>query len=435
MSEPRKRVWPKIIALLFALFGGALLFICGVGFGVWFMQNFDIVPKGEMMEAVQRQLNESGGLNKLLKNTAGGAGGTQQLLEEVLKRQSAAPGADWELTPQAASSSTGPFTFRFTPGEELTYTFVANIQGEGLELVSPEPIDMDFDSGFTLTTRSVDAQGNGHLVLNFKDTAFTGDFMGSKFVMRKGEDGTELTMDGRPVADAVGLAAFPQLNYFDEPIEMQIAPNGVVRDVSGAQVEGLMAQLPLLTDLEFPEGDLEPGYQWESMVDMPVPGFGAPVRAQIVNTFTGYKKVGNRLCAVIDQQIKSEESGGNVLEAPKGFMGGLAGFSMPEFGLNGDNTVYFDVDNGQMIHSEMDMHMNMDLGKALGPQLSQTIENLGANMGELLGDLPEFEDLYPKNGGEKPGEKKKMLELDLGIKSRVSLVNPAGPPQRQAGAP
>ncbi len=433
MSDKPRRAWMKIAALVAALFGGALLFVFGVGFGVWFTQNFDIVPKGEMLEAVQRQLNESGQLDALLEDAGGGRIDPQQLLEKVLKSQSPEQGAaDWELKPQPAQPDTGPFTFRFTPGETLKYTFQADIQGEGMELLSPEPIKMDFDSGFTLATKSVDAQGNGNLVLNFDDTALTGDFMGSRFVMRKGASGTEMTMDGRPVADAVGLMAFPQLNYFDEPIEMQIAPNGAVKDVQGAAVEGLMAQLPLLTELEFPEGDLEPGYQWESRVDMPVPGFGVPVRANIVNTFTGYKKVGNRLCAVIDQQIKTEEGGGNVLEAPKGFFGGLSGFSMPEFGLEGDNTVYFDVDNGQMIHSEMDMDMNMDLGKALGPQLSQTIESLGQNMGGLLGDLPEFEDMFPRDKPGETGKKRNMLELDLDIKSRVSLVDPIGPGQANA---
>ncbi|MCC6144401.1 MAG: hypothetical protein IT368_11405 [Candidatus Hydrogenedentes bacterium] len=399
----------KYLAMAAALVTGLALFAGGVAVGAWFMANFEIVPKGEVARVVPPAFPDSG-------DTDGNA--TLPAPESSTFSPAPAPA-------EMPARTGGPFTFRFKPGETLKYSLKADIDGNGLELVNPEPVKLDMDSAFTLTTKQVDRQGNGDLRMAFEYANLAGDFMGSDFDMKQSASGAVVSMNGQRLVDTQGNAAalsgIPQLAFFDKAIDMKIAPNGEVLSVSGGSgLEGLTQQLPLLTDLEFPSGDIDPGRQWESRVSLPIPGFGTPVDARVLNTFTGYKHIGPRLCAVIEQEITADQTNGSI-HMPESALGSALGLSMPGFDLSGDNEVYFDVENGQLVHSEMALHMGMDLGKALGPA-GDVLGQLGTGLGDLLGDLPEFENLAPKKDANGNVQQKNLLDLDLDINSTVSLI-------------
>jgi hypothetical protein len=405
----------RYAALFGAVVSGLVLFVAGVGFGAWFMSNFDIVPKGEMA--------------KLRAESGGGLGESTELGALPGTANTQVGTAEFEaINPADTHRARGPFTFRFTPGESLAYSLKANIDGKGLELLNPEPVKLNMDSTFHLTTQRVDRQGNGDLRLAFENANVAGDFMGSDFELRQDANGAVVYMNGQTLVDSKGnataLEGIPQLEFFDKAIDMTIAPNGEVLRVSGGSgLEGLTQQLPLLTDLEFPQGEMNPGTQWESQVALPVPGFGTAVDARILNTFTGYKHIGPRLCAVVTQVISADQTNGSV-HMPQSVLGSALGLSMPEFDLNGNNEVYFDVENGQLVHSEMALHMGMDLGEALGAS-GDVLKELGAGLGELLGDLPEFEDMIRKDQDGNV-DKKNLLDLDLNINSTISLIGTNG---------
>ena len=439
------------------------MFVAGAGFAIWFNQNFAIVPKAQFMDTLTKTLQESESLkglvgkegamsqeqlDKLLSEETvhqllNGEKDANQVLEEVLKEAQTtpeyteAPSKDWSMNPiERAENTNGAFTFKFTPGEKLKYHLSASVAGQGMEAIGAGAIDMNLDSAFELTTQSVDDKGYGKLRMAFGDTQVKGDFMGGPFYMSRGSQGTTLQMNGTTYIDSAAnkgsSAGIPQLEFFDKPIDMEVAPNGVVTSISGESGMGaIMGAAPMFTDIEFPQGELTAGTTWVSHVTMPVPGIGTAIPTTIVNTFTGYKTIGNRLCAVIDQEITSEQVQGKI-NAPASVLGAAMGFSMPEFKLGGNNKVYFDVENGQMVHSDLDLDLGMNIGKVVGGTGDQ-MQGLLENLGDILGDVPEFEgysDLLPKSDKSAKGTTKSsdnLHEMNVDIKAQMSLTDPPMP--------
>lgn len=446
-----------------ALAGVALaIFAAGAGFALWFNQNFAIVPKAQLMDSLAKTLQESESFKGMLGEDGAitqeqldtllseetinglmrGDKDINQVLEEVLKQDEASasntPNRDWTMHPaQRDRQTNGAFTFKFTPGETLKYRLSASMAGQGMEDIGGSPIAMNLDSAIELNTTSVDEKGYGKLRMRFGDTVAQGDFMGSPFLMSRGAQGTRLEMNGATYIDSaanVGSAAgIPQLEFFDKPVDLEVAPNGVVTAISGESGMGaILGAAPMFTDIEFPEGELTEGATWTSHVTMPVPGVGTAIPTTIVNTFTGYKHIGNRLCAIIDQRITSEQVQG-TLSAPASVLGAAIGFSMPKFTLGGANKVYFDVENGQMVHSDIDLDLGINIGQTVSPRGNQ-VAGLLQGLGDILGDLPEFEsysDLLPKsNRGSASSQlqdKSNLLEMNVDIKAQMSLTDPPVP--------
>lgn len=431
MSDTNRRPKRSYIAIAVAMASGVLLFMLGIGFGIWFSMNFQIVPKGELADMLEESIAKDPALAGLLsaeslpagpamkKLLQGEAVDADRLVKEVLSAPAKAKADDaWATaSPGGLARDNGPFKFRFTTGERLDYTVSTSITGEGFELLGDAPVKMNLDTGFSLTTDAVASDGTGELTMQFGEAKMSGEFMGAPIEMRHGPLGTELRMGGQSVLDGASLG-LPQLDFLDTPVKMHIGSDGVVEQVSGAPgMEALGAQMPSISTLEFPESDLLEGAQWDSQVPLPIPGFDAPVTARMKNTFTGYRHIGDRLCAIVEQQIVSVDKN-NSITTPNSALGPALGLGVPQFDLAGKNTVYFDVDNGQMVQSDMDLDMKLDIGQSLGLG-GGMLDQLGAGLSDLLGGLPELEGLLPAPSQ----ENKNLLDLDLKIKSRVSLLD------------
>jgi len=435
MSNSNKTLL-RSLAIASAAFAAVCLFAGGIAFGVWFTQNYQIVPQDDVDRMVQQVLEQGGGVEEVLAQ-AGIDTRDRERLNQLLQRaglgsleeanallhEGAASGAreDFGLrAPLPQTQQAGPFAFKFTPGENLRYTMQANVSGQGMEMLLPGPIAMDMQSAFDLSTQSVAPDGTGSLRLSFGDTQFRGDFMGSDFAMLQGRDGARIEMDGQALLNTAagqGIAGIPQLAYFQDAIEMEIGPNGLVHRVTGGPgMENFLEQLPVFSSVEFPETVLAEGDQWESALNMRVPGVGAPIEATMLNTFRGYVQMKNRRVAVIDQEFVSVDKA-NILQMPQSALGAAFGFTMPQFDLRGNNTVYFDADNGQLVHTDMNLDLKLDIGKSLGAA-GDLIGELGRGLGDLLGGLPEFEDAFPRGQ-----QQENLLDLDLKIRSSISLVD------------
>ena len=82
-------------------------------------------------------------------------------------------------------------------------------------------------------------------------------------------------------------------------------------------------------------------------------------------------------------------------------------FALPEFKLSGENVVYFDVDNGQLIQADMNLNFTMRIGGQLKP-----VADLLNVYGKLLKELE----------GNKPDDSPDQDSLDLGVNIQATLA-------------
>ncbi|MBI5094510.1 MAG: hypothetical protein HZB26_19015 [Candidatus Hydrogenedentes bacterium] len=387
------------LALGAALSGA--IFAGGIALGVWFNSHYRVVPVDQ-----------------------------EPTLTAVAPPQGSF--APTNPAPAAARSTVpakdGPFTFKFTPGENLTYRLDAAVSGNGLELATPEGVDMKMGSVLNLHTDEVSPDGVGTLTLAFADTQFSGDFMGQDYSMKTNPAGSKIQSGGRDVLDtAKGKGAaqgIPQLDFFNTPVHMKVARNGDVSQLSGPTgIESIITPAPALTELEFPGAALTDGAQWTSNFKLPVPGFGEAAQGKMINTFKGYVNYAGRRCGVIEQRITSAQENG-ALVSPKSSLGDAMNFTMPRFDLDGTSIVYFDVDNGKLVRNDLNLGVKLDIGQALGGA-GELVKGLMSQLGNLGGqELPEFQDLG-KRIQEKGADD--LLKLDLRIDATMALQDPPAP--------
>jgi len=444
------------------VFSGLALFASGLAIGLWVSQYVASERRAEQQPLLGTQPITTGGQQFL---------GQGASLAQPSTEDSAPP--DVFAQDAQAPQDDALLRYKFTPGEEVTYYLDADVTGSGFELMTDSPVDLAIESDMTLATESVDGYGNANMKYTFDAMYVDGDFMGSAFELEQDQAGTTMMMNGKAVIDtANGVGStkgIPQLLFLQQPIGIKVAPNGQVLNVSGlGGAAGVLEPLPMASQLEFPGGDLMSGYQWESYISMPVPGFGSAAKARILNTFLGYETVEGVECAVIHQEFLSQQKGG-TLDSPESAFGEAMQFSMPLFDLEGENIIYFDVDRGRLHYSRMDLHLTMkiaqmlegaasllqegplDLSKLLGGDLSGVaggsgLEELLANSGlgdlvnleglEALSGLPGFEDVHslddltkqPSMPGVQQDEAKSnsLLDLDLHIVGDMYVADESG---------
>lgn len=395
MLQPLDKPSPWRYATWVAIF--LVLLLAGFGAGVWFSHRYRIVPVDPPNLATQ----------------PGGA--VSPAATTGRDRHASVPGMPTEF-PE------GPFQFRFTPEEVTYYRLDTTIAGQGADGGLASDVYLDFDGDFSLYTKSVDDRGVGDLRLLFENASLAGEFLGTPFEMGYSPDRTFI-YDGSQTLDTdagANLENIPQLEFFQDPITMRIAPNGQVLDVGGQTgMGGMLEALPALTRVEFPDEGVPESGTWESRIRMPVPGFGQAVDTRIVNTLIGYEYIGDRYCAVIHQSFGAAQADG-TLDSTESAMGPSTQFTMPLFDLNGTNTVYFDMANGQVVHSVLDLALLMNIGSVLG-DAAGVLEQLG--QGILGGNAEGVEDLL----GPTP-EQSNLLDLSVSIKGAISQFDPAEEP-------
>lgn len=391
-----------------------LVFAGGVGAGVWFTHNYRIVPfvKAPLATTSPHATPPDAALPSESEDAAA----------SLTPR--AAGHANLPPLPEspATAPNLGPFAYKFTPGELLRYRLEADVQGLGREFDETLGINMGIASDMMLRTDRVDARGNGELQLAFAAVDVQGVFMGSPFAMHQTPEGAQMRMDDRTLLDTdrgQSIGGIPQMEFFSENIEMTVAPDGKVIDLKGSPgLEEMLATSSMFAPVQFPSPEIPIGYQWETVFDMPVPGFGTAARSRAINTFQGYQIVNGRQCAVILQEFISEQREG-TLDSPESALGESMGFTMPVFELVGQNAIFFDTENGHLVHSDMDLNLTLVIGEEM----------------KAIGDLLNFYDdiLSEMDGGRRPnlpGQEQQanpLLDIGVNIKGSLSLVDGAAP--------
>lgn len=301
------------------------------------------------------------------------------------------------------------FHYQFVAGERLDYALDAAIGGTGIESLSgPGNVAMEFTSDLHVLTESVDLAGNGNLSIGFDRVEMHGSFMDAPVNLVHSLAGTEYTHGNEHVSTANGdsIAGIPQLEFFNQPTKARVSPSGEVLQVDGAPgMDKLLSPEEILTSIEFPAGELDTGAQWTSNFAMPVPGVGSPAGATALNVLEGFQLFRGRYCGVIRQTLQADQADG-TLASPESVLGDEMNFSMPEFRLSGENLIYFDVDNGQLIQADLNLNFTMRIGGQLKP-----VADLLNVYGSLLNELE----------GNRPSESPAQDALDLGVNIQATL--------------
>jgi hypothetical protein len=329
-----------------------------------------------------------------------------------LRSTSANPQDSPEVAPAAATLDS-LLHYQFTPGERLMYGLSADISGSGIEsLAGAGGVAMAFQSVMQVLTERVDGSGNGYLDIRFTDVQMQGSFMDAPVSLSHSLTGTEYQHGSEHISTAAGdsIAGIPQLEFFNTPTKATVTPAGVVLEVSGAPgMDQMIAPEQLVASVQFPAGELDAGAQWESEFGMPVPGVGTVVPSRTLNELVGFDLYRGRYCAKIRQTIIANQEGG-TLNSPQSALGDEMNFSMPLFNLSGENTLYFDVDAGQLVDAYLDLTFSMRIGEEL-KAVAGVLDIYGKLLNELEGS--QTQDAQPKED---------LLNLGVNIRGQLSLL-------------
>lgn len=304
--------------------------------------------------------------------------------------------------------------YQFTQGERLVYALGADISGAGIEsLAGSGGVAMRFQSSMVVLTEGVDTSGNGNLDIRFSDVQMEGSFMDAPVSLSHSLNGTEYDYGNEHVSTAAGdsIAGIPQIAFFDTPAKATVSPAGEVLSVSGAPgMDQMLAPENLVASVQFPEGDLDAGAKWESDFNMPVPGMGALSPSKTLNEVVGFELFRGRYCAIIRQTFGANQEGGTI-QSPASALGDEMNFSVPQFNLNGENMIYFDVDGGRLVQVDLDLNFTMRIGEEF-----KAVTGLLGMYGDLLNELE----------GNKPGAsapQEDLLNLGVNIRGQLSLMD------------
>lgn len=326
----------------------------------------------------------------------------------VLGRQSAS------TAPSPQDAATG-FRMQFTQGDIANYRIDAAVRGKGFEAGDLGGVETRFLSDFSVFTKEVATDKSADLRISFDNAQLTGSFMDVPFEMGYTPERAYMFYGNTSVdtANAPSQTGNGQFDFFRNPISVRVAPNGAVQSVDGPEgMASLLTTVPTLSFVEYPEDAIQSGKSWESRFVLPIPGFGGSVNARVTNTFWGYQQMGAHTCGVIQQVYATDTADSSALLNSEGDLG----IAMPSFDLNGQGLVYFDVANGKLVHSTLNLQLVMRLSKALG--------GLGDLLTALTQDLAD-----PSDSASEPPSN--LLDLLLTIEGAISLVDPAAPPPRQ----
>lgn len=390
------RIIPQILI-------GLVLMLTGIVLGVWFSQNYRIVPVAPPDSAAPQTASRPG--------IAGVQSPTLNLQTSNAEEQQTLLLGD-DPPPAPPTVDYGPFAYRFNTGDTLRYRLDAEVQGTGAESIGSSLIDMELRSEMTLATQSVDTSGNGALQMTFGSVDMGGNFMGGPVELHKTPERTVMRMANVSLDTDRGdsTAGIPQLEFFDTPIDMIVSPTGQVLKLSGSPgMDQMLVTTAVMHSFEWPSQEMPVGYQWQSRINLPVPGLNSTAPAVVTNTIVGYENLNGHQCAVVDQIFEASQDDGGIT-SPDSVMGEGMSFSMPRFQVDGDNRIYFDTQTGTLVSSDLDLDFILEIGQQLKP-----IEDILSGIFSLLDEL---EGAPPPTQEE---SQKKLLDLGVNVRARLSL--------------
>ena len=332
----------------------------------------------------------------------------------LAKTDENSPIAKW-LEPESAYTPDGPFAYRYTKGEILSYQLDARASGEGFDAGTGSGIGLTMNMGFTLETKSIDSEGNGTLQLDFNRVNMTGNFMGDPVTLYQSGDEVEMDLNKFDKLDTKkgdSISGIPHLEFFRKPITMTVAPDGHVNQVDGAPgFDMILSPSKAIAPSRFSSSHLEIGETWDSEFVLPVPGLAMPATAIARNTLIDYVTINNRRCAQIKQELLSVQTDG-TLNSPGSVLSKEMNFSMPTFEISGINMIFFDVDDGKLVRTEMNLFFRLEIGEQL--------EEIKTTVGMYSEALNDLESSNYNRKKEEPAAP--LVDMGVSIDATLALV-------------
>ena len=264
--------------------------------------------------------------------------------------------------PVLAALPNKPFTESFDEGQLLSYRLDTEIQGGGADSGDFSEVYMNFGSDVALFTRKVSEDGTADLRFVFENASLVGTFFDSPIEMTFEQP----TAAGDPQSSGTPAPATPQSAFLTTPIEMRVAPDGTVLDISSpGSLKDMLGSIATIPHLKFPNAELVDGMEWETELKLPVPGIGDAIDTTVHNKLVGRQRMGNYDCGVVVQQIgaKAKDTQASATGAPNEKP---ALFSVPLFDLQGENTIYFDLKTGRLVHAALNLDFALRIKEQLG---------------------------------------------------------------------
>lgn len=316
--------------------------------------------------------------------------------------------------PVIAALPDKPFTSQFEDGQLLAYRLDTEIEGGGAEMGEFSEVYMKFGSDVTLYTQKVADDGTADLTFTFENASVAGTFFESPFEISLSQP----TQGSEPNGNAMPQNA--QTKFLTTPIEMRVAPDGTVIDISSPNsMKDMLGSIATIPHLKFPREELVEGMEWETELKLPVPGIGDAIDTTVHNKLVGRERMGNYDCGVVVQTIGAKAMDTKATADPDRPNEKPLLFSVPLFDLQGENTIYFDLKTGRLIHAALDLDFALRIKEQLGDAgklLQQLIPNMSGE-----NSVPDLDKLLNPEG------KPDLMDLSLKIKGGMSLVNEGTP--------
>lgn len=316
--------------------------------------------------------------------------------------------------PVIASLPDKPFTSQFEDGQLLAYRLDTEIEGGGAEMGEFSDVYMKFGSDVTLYTQKVAEDGTADLKFTFDNASVAGTFFDSPFeiTLSQPAPGSE------PNQSAAAQSA--QAKFLTTPIEMRVAADGTVLDISSPNsIKDMLGSIATIPHLKFPREELAEGMEWETELKLPVPGIGDAIDTTVHNKLVGRERMGNYDCGVVVQTIGARSTDTKATADPDRANEKPMSFSVPLFDLQGENMIYFDLKTGRLIHAALDLDFALRIKEQLGDAgklLQQLIPNMSGE-----NSVPDLDKMLNPDG------KPDLMDLSLKIKGGMSLVNEGTP--------
>ncbi|MFP6583829.1 MAG: hypothetical protein VCD00_14915 [Candidatus Hydrogenedentota bacterium] len=308
----------------------------------------------------------------------------------------------------------GPFAYRFTEGEDLTYQLDASVKGKGVDLGVDSAIGLTMNMTFGLETQEVDRRGFGTLELEFDRVQMTGNFMGEDVHLYQTGKNVDMSMNKFEQVDTDAgdsIKGISQLEFFTEAVTMVVSPDGMVQEVSGPSgFDTILSPADALAPSPFQTANLEIGQIWTSEFTMPVPGLAVPASATSYNTLVRYEWIGTREVGVIQQQIRSTQVDGEIV-SPSSMLGEGMNLTMPTFEVTGENWIYFDINDGKLVRTDMNLFFALELGEG-GDAISSML-------GQYSDAISGLDNRGPRKNDD---EEAPLLEMGVEIAATLYLV-------------
>ncbi|MCC6793750.1 MAG: hypothetical protein IT366_01425 [Candidatus Hydrogenedentes bacterium] len=306
-----------------------------------------------------------------------------------------------------------PFTSQFEDGQLLAYRLDTEIEGGGAEMGEFSDVYMKFGSDVTLYTQKVADDGTADLKFTFDNASVAGTFFDSPFEIALSQP----TPGSEPNANVPENA---QTKFLTTPIEMRVAADGTVLDISSPNsMKDMLGSIATIPHLKFPREELVEGMEWETELKLPVPGIGDAINTTVRNKLVGRERMGNYECGVVVQTIGAKATDTKATADPDRPNEKPMLFSVPLFDLQGENTIYFDLKTGRLIHAALDLDFALRIKEQLGDAgklLQQLIPNMAGE-----NSVPDLDKMLNPEG------KPDLMDLSLKIKGGMSLVNEGTP--------